>query len=136
MHGFKKHFVDNINVSDFLAEMFSYLSSVIACCGPDCQWKIHHVFTHKNTQNTNFQVESKAKVKHFQSRSGGALACNRQFRFIYHLFECRTDLLNPLRILSSLPDGDEPSLIINQLKCYKGPNSLRCSRKSFKFIAV
>ena len=53
MHGFKKHFVDNINVSDFLAEMFSYLSSVIACCGPDCQWKIHHVFTHKNTQNNN-----------------------------------------------------------------------------------
>ena len=43
MHGFKKQFVDNINVSDFLAEMFSYLSSVIACCGPDCQWKIHHV---------------------------------------------------------------------------------------------
>ena len=47
-----------------------------------------------------------AKVKHFHSRSGRALACNRQFRFIYHLFEWRSDLLNPLRILSSQLDDD------------------------------
>ena len=49
----------------------------------------------------------KAKVKDSHSRSGRALACNRQFRFIYHLFEWSSDLLNPLGILSLLPNDDK-----------------------------
>ena len=65
---------------------------------------------------------NKAKVKHSHSRSGGALACNRQFRFIYHLFEWSLDLLNPLRILSSPPDDDNefvqiPIIFVQIAKC-------------------